>query len=91
MLLARNAWLRYGGAFLLLGILILVAHEHGTWSRVNLPWPSRLSVSGSTTEVTEEHDSTILKGIDTGKGSKIIVIGKIQQDDTTWVQKELPE
>ena len=91
MLLARNTWLRYGSAFIILGVLFLVAHERGMLSSVNLSWPSQISPSSSTTGVVKGYESTILRGIDTGKGSKIIVIGKIKKDDTTWVQRELPE
>ena len=92
MLFARNSWLRwYGSAFLVLCILVFVAHEQGVWRSMRLSWQKSSLLSSSQNEVNAENDNTILRGIQTGKGSKMIVIGKIKKDDTTWVQRDLPE
>ena len=91
MLFARSSWLRwYGSACLIFGVLVFVAHEQGLWRDIKLSWPGSSSLSALQNGV-ETEENTILSGIQTGKGSKMIVIGKIKKDDTTWVQRDLPE
>ena len=85
MLVTRSLWLRCGCAVLIVGVLLLATLEHGFWDSAKLRLGA--SLSGS----RHKYESTILRGIDTGKGSKIVVMGKMTKDNTTWVQTELPE
>ena len=85
MLLTRSLWLRCSCAVLILAVLLLATLEHGFWDSAK----SRLGVSF--TNSRQKYESSILRGIDTGKESKIVVMGKMTKDNTTWVQTELPE
>ena len=94
MLFAQISLLRYGIAVSILVLLFLVTYEHGMWDRVALGglWPGRHPSSRQVFSVpVKSEDSTILQGIDTGKGSKMVVMGRTKKGDTTWVHTELPE
>ena len=85
MLVKQNLWLRCGCAILIIGVLLLATLEHGVWGSIK----TQVGIAFSNPQ--HKYESTILKGINTGKGSKIVVMGKMTKDNTTWVQTELPE